>query len=342
MGGWEFDLIRGSLSWSEEIRHIFGLAQEQQGGEPPDFARIIHPEDRGRLDLAYRASIANRKSYEIDYRLCLPGNRVKHVRERCKTLYSADGEAWISMGTVLNLTEIKEAQRMLEHSQAELGSLLARRMEVLEDIRRLLSHEMHEDLGQLLVALRLKVSRLRRAWIELGPEADAISQDMLDMLGQAIRKIRELVASIRPAALKMGAIATLEWLAEDFSSVTRIPCHFHAPEAIPPLDDRQITTLFRLTQEALTNIALHAEASRVDITLEHDGEHGLLSVTDDGTGLPPEDDRKAGLGLIAMREQALLLGGELRCAPLPEAAGTVVSLRFPLKEHSLGKGSEHE
>ncbi|MFZ5580573.1 MAG: ATP-binding protein [Pseudomonadota bacterium] len=346
MGSWSFDLTSHALRWSEELQRIFEIPPSDDARtttEPPRLARLIHPEDRARLDQAYLSSITRRTPYEIDYRLYFPDGRIKHVREYCETFYHSDGKVWVSHGTVLDISAIKEAQHMLERSQTELRALAAQRMETLEDLRRLLAHEMHENLGQLLVALRLKVSRLRRDWIDSGgPETDAISQDMLDMLGQAIRKVRELTTLIRPATLEMGIVPALEWLADDFTRVTGIASLVRAPEDVPPLDDAQISTLFRLTQEALTNIALHADASRVEITLERDGDHYLLSVADNGKGLPPDDRRNTGVGLIAMREQLLLFGGSVLCEEASSGSGAVIRVRFPLDASRQGQGKDHD
>ncbi|MEW6693317.1 MAG: ATP-binding protein [Pseudomonadota bacterium] len=176
--------------------------------------------------------------------------------------------------------------------------------------------------------VRIEISRLRRDWMKHGKTTDTLGQDRLKRLGRALRESRELVTGIRPFILKMGPIPMLEWLAGDFTRVTGIPCQTHSPTDAPKLADTQIMALFRLSLEALTNVALHAGTSHVAMALENDGNSYLLSVTDAGRGIAKNDLCNPGLGLMSMREQARLLGGVLQVTARPEAGGSVVKLRF--------------
>lgn len=329
LGSWELDHVSGELRWSDEVYRIFEIDPARFGASYQAFIDTVHPDDREAVSRAFVDALQNRTSYDIDHRLLLPDGRIKHVRERCETLYAEDGRPLQSRGTVQDITEIKETQRQLERSQAELRKLAARRDAALENERRLVSYEMHEQLGQVLAALRMKLSSLRRSVPEAGPVAERLTSDMLAMTEDAIRKIRELVTSIRPTTLEMGIVPALEWLAMDFAKGMAITCRLRLEGDPPALDDGQTTAVFRLVQEALANVALHAEAANVEIRLWSEAEAYRLSVRDDGKGIRAEDLDTPGLGIVSMREQAAALGGSCRVGSA-DGGGTLVEIVFPV------------
>lgn len=331
MGSWELDLASGRLVWSDEIYRIFEIDKGGFAASYPAFLERVHPDDRAMVDRAYAESVRERRLYQVDHRLLLPDGRVKHVREQGETFYARDGKPLLSRGTVQDITEIKETQIMLERSRAELRLLAARRDAEQEDERRELAHAMHEELGQTLVALRMKAARLYQHCRECdNDEVDALGDDILAMSEAAIRSIRRLVADIRPTTLDMGIVPALEWLADDFTQGLGIPCRFQAEDRDCTLVDTTATALFRLAQEALTNVALHADAHQVDMILRRDGDALQLTITDDGRGIRWEDLRKPTLGILGMREQLAVLGGTLNVGP-GDKEGTVVRIRVPAR-----------
>ena len=145
--------------------------------------------------------------------------------------------------------------------------------------------------------------------------------------------MRRISAGLRPAILDiLGLQAAIKWQSEDFTKRTGIPCELRARLDDMQLDDGLATAVFRIFQEALTNITRHANASQVTVDLSLDGSMIVLEVADDGVGLPAGGSRGRSLGLLGMGERARRLGGDCVVTPR-EPTGTLVSLRVP---HALG------
>lgn len=198
--------------------------------------------------------------------------------------------------------------RLLQANE-KLRQLTAQREKEREQERKRVGHEIHEELGQYLTALRLQLSCLLA---EAGSGNSAIvdrGRRMADLLEQTIDLARNLVVSVRPTVLNGGIVAALEWLGSAFSQSAKIPCELVVPEQNPNLDEDSSMALFRIAEESLANIARHARAGKVRLSLSPHGDEWLLEVQDDGRGFDTAPDQTSGLGLYGMRERASALGG---------------------------------
>jgi signal transduction histidine kinase len=211
-----------------------------------------------------------------------------------------------------------------------------------EDERRRIAREMHDQLGEQLTTLNLRIAALKEASAgraELGEQVAA-----LEAVAQQIdRDVDHLVWELRPTALDdLGLRAALANYVQDWSKRVRIAAQLHTSGL---LDDRlpseAETTLYRIAQEALTNVARHSRATRVEVILERRADHVLLVVEDDGVGFEPADqaDESSGFGLRGMHERAALVGASLQ---IESAAGkgTTILLRMAApKVGSVGDGA---
>ncbi|RME61269.1 MAG: sensor histidine kinase [Caldilineae bacterium] len=158
---------------------------------------------------------------------------------------------------------------------------------------------------------------------------------MAQLLDAGIQRVRRLSVELRPGMLDdLGLVPALEWLAEEFTAHSGVPCHMTVSDILPDVDDPLRTTLYRVAQEALTNAARHAGASQVWLTL--DGEEGWvrLQVRDDGRGITPEEAASPhALGLLGMRERVRARGGVLEITGRP-GQGTWLTVRAPLRPTS--------
>ncbi|MGB9130797.1 MAG: PAS domain S-box protein [Thiobacillus sp.] len=228
-----------------------------------------------------------------------------------------------------NITALKEAERRLEESHVHLRGLAARSEMVREEERKRIARDMHDELGQYLTALRMGVSVLR---MQSGGNAPAIQEQarsLSALVDKTIQVTRDIAASLRPAPLDLGVVSALEWLTEEFSRHTHIPCKLDTAEDGIGLDDTHSTAIFRMVQESLTNVARHAEASRVDIRLKRHGDDYLLEVSDNGKGFDPSVPKEKSFGLVGMRERAIMLGAEVAISSAP-GHGTTVGVRIPV------------
>jgi len=231
---------------------------------------------------------------------------------------------------VLDLTERKDAEQRLHESYELLRELTSRRETAREEERKRIAREMHDELGQYLTALRMGASTLRIRFAQDNPVLDEQVRKILTLADQTMQVVRNVITSLRPAALDAGIAAALEWLAAEFSQGGQTTCCVSVPQEDLELAEDRAIALFRIVQEALTNITRHADAKQVFITLEQRGGDCLLEVRDDGRGFDPVAIRKKSFGLAGMKERVLMLAGEIDVASSP-GDGTSIKVRIPIR-----------
>ncbi|KQU67900.1 MULTISPECIES: histidine kinase [unclassified Rhizobacter] len=221
---------------------------------------------------------------------------------------------------------VAERTAELETSRQALRRLGEHNTHALEDERRRIARELHDEMGQQLAALRMEASVLRARARGERPPAQEHFQLLLDRIDHLAGGVRALVKQLRPPALDGGLAAALEWLAAEFTHATGAPCRLQLDAAADGLAPDAATQLFRLAQESLTNVRRHAQASEVSVSLQRDAQAWVLTITDDGAGFDPARER-SGHGLLGMEERARLLGGSFELDSRP-GAGTTVRVRF--------------
>jgi PAS domain S-box-containing protein len=233
----------------------------------------------------------------------------------------------LHLAVVRDMSERKRQETQLRALAAQLESSR-------EEERKHIAREVHDELGQVLTALRMDVSLLRLRFAALDPQLAEKVQDMKTLVDRGIQGVRNVAANLRPAALDMGLVAALEWLCDESSSRADIPCTLQLSHAEFDLDEARAVTVFRIVQESITNVARYAQASKIDIHLEQSGNALRVSVQDDGQGFDPAQAAgKKSFGLLGMRERALRLGGRLDIHSTPQQ-GTTVVLTIPLHSPS--------
>ncbi|CAH0287139.1 Signal transduction histidine-protein kinase/phosphatase DegS [Massilia sp. Bi118] len=234
-----------------------------------------------------------------------------------------------------DVSERKRVQEKLTRSHDQLRQLSAALQTIREEERTHIARELHDDLGQILASLRMDLTLLQ--------QADGTSEDSLRLMAgmeqnllTAIASLRRIATNLRPRALDEGGLYfALKGLRDDFVERYNIPTTLLADEAELRLDDSASTAIFRMVQEALTNIARHAEASAVTMNLFRSNSELLITIRDDGRGIRPEDMEKAeSLGLIGMRERVWAMNGEISITS-DEPPGTRIDIVVPVHGHTV-------
>ncbi|SDI56559.1 PAS domain S-box-containing protein [Paraburkholderia steynii] len=192
-----------------------------------------------------------------------------------------------------------------------------------EEERKRIAMEVHDELGQILTAMKIHLSLLRS---HLNSDSTAMhkAEETLGLVDKSMHITRSLVNHLRPVALNFGLVSALEWLVTDFNRHTKISCHFRAVGPEPNLTDASATAIFRIAQESLTNVARHADASEVEVILTSDQSHLELSVIDDGRGFNLTDAHaRDSYGLLGMTERARLIDAQLHIDSQPGGGSTV-------------------
>jgi len=237
-----------------------------------------------------------------------------------------EGQAERSLAVSIDVTDIKE----LKKAQHQLRRLSASIMTNQEQERSYLARELHDELGQVLTALRMDAVWFQDRMQDSNGDGAERALAMCNLIDKTIEEVRLMALRLRPGVLDhLGLVAALEWYTADFERRTEVSCVFEHRH-VPDTDEAVATAAYRITQEALTNVARHAAARHVTVNLQANEGRLLLTITDDGTGFDLEALEDAeGLGVAGMRERAALLGGELDMAATPEK-GTTVYFRVPL------------
>jgi PAS domain S-box-containing protein len=216
-------------------------------------------------------------------------------------------------------------------SREELATFAAESAGVREQEKSRIARELHDELAQMLTALKMDTIWMRDHLPRDGAAAQEKITQMLAMLDAAVASTRRIAADLRPLVLDdLGLVAAIEWAAQNFTQRTGVPCRLAVDETLE-LDEPYATGVFRIVQESLQNIAKHARASEAVVELRRQDEALVLRVQDDGIGFRLGDPRKPqSLGLVGLRERAHLLQGEIRIDSSP-GAGTRVDARIPIQ-----------
>ncbi len=239
-----------------------------------------------------------------------------------------------AMDRATRLAGLAIERRQLEDQLRELSAHVE---SIREDERATIAREIHDDLGQALTALKLDIAWLSRRLAGASSRDDVTMPEKLramsDMTDEVIERVRRISSELRPGVLDdLGLLAALEWQGQEFEQRTEVTCAIRSNVGDEQLGPALSTGIFRIFQEALTNVARHARAHHVDVTLERGAGELLLVVRDDGVGIAPEATRSLrSLGLLGMRERARRLGGAA-VVQAAQGGGTVVEVRVPLAQ----------
>jgi signal transduction histidine kinase len=256
----------------------------------------------------------------------------------------------MAVGTVLNMLLVllaghlvtrdvrrrRELTKQLETEVAErtreLDELSSHLQQITEAEKGALARELHDELGAVLVAVKMDLSQLRLHLPKDNPEIEKRWERIQSSLSEGIDLKRRVVEQLRPTLLdNMGLAAALKWQLQEACGRAGLACREHFTETEPPLRGDASIAIFRVVQESLTNILKHAHAQSVDLSLAFDEERLIVTVEDDGIGIPPARQNPAGLhGLKSMRHRVRSLGGQLVIGPGPNQRGTRVLIAIPL------------
>ena len=232
-----------------------------------------------------------------------------------------------------DVSERHLVQQKLARSHDQLRQLSSALQSIREEERTHIARELHDDLGQLLASLRMDLTLLTR--VDHLPDASVrLIAGMESNLLTAITSLRRIATNLRPRALDEGGLYfALQGLRDEFVERHGIACTLLADEAELRLDDAASTAVFRIVQEALTNIARHAQARSVLLNLSRTNGELLVTIQDDGRGIRAEDMEKAeSLGLVGMRERVWAMHGDITIAG-DEPPGTRIDIVLPLSGH---------
>lgn len=248
-----------------------------------------------------------------------------------RLLQLPDQSRLLVRGTIIDITERKQAEARLLFSREQLRALSERLRRAKEDEGIRIARELHDELGSALTSLKWSLLGLKKA---PGPRSSTLEKigEMVELVDATITAVRRISSELRPGVLDdLGLISAIEWHAQQFQGHSGIACECESLVDEVDLNREQATVVFRILQEAMTNVLRHAQATKVNIIIEEEDGELVLEVRDNGRGITElEKLGTVSLGLLGMRERASSIGGTIDITGCP-GRGTKLSVRLPIK-----------
>jgi two-component system sensor histidine kinase UhpB len=338
IGYWEHDLTADRITWSEETGRIFGLPSFDGGMSQAQLEDMTHPDDRQLQRQALREALEGGRLLDVEFRIVPSNSNMRFVHVRDEIVYDESGRPIRMFGTVQDITKRKQAEEELRRHATRLQEVSRQVLQAQEVERRAIARELHDEIGQVLTAVSTNLQT-----IQLSSDAATLAERLNESVGlvdEALRQIRDLSLDLRPSMLDdFGLVPALEWFVDRQAQRSG----FSAELAVEPAELRMPanleTTVFRVAQIALTNVARHAQATHLRVELRQDAAELELLIRDDGIGFDvaaalERASRGATFGLLSMQERVRLVGGTLEITSTP-GLGTEIRIRFPVGSKDL-------
>lgn len=312
---------------SPGVEELFGVSLVDIRRDAGVLRARYHPDDLSRLLALMAETERTLELFRIEIRIANRDNHYVWIEIRSMPKRLPDGATeW--HGIMLDISARKQAESELEASRVQLRREISQREALREEERKRLAREVHDELGQILTGLKLHVSTLNRiCTMEENPLCEHV-REISELADQAMGVARNIAVVLRPIEAEMGIVPALELQANRFSAVTGIHCKCDLPDEVLMLNERCTTALYRIVQELLTNVARHAQADEVMISIHKDAESYVARVRDNGTGFDSDAVRRDAFGLAGIRERVLTLGGTVDIDS-KSGKGTEVTVRIP-------------
>ena len=305
---------------------LLGLSREEMLGKDdfelflPHEAAFFREKDRAVLE---QGQVLDIPEEEIATRA---GELLLHTKKIA--IRDAQGVPRFLVGISRDITAFKKAQSELLASQLELRRLSGQLQQAQEEERLRLARELHDELGQVLTGLKIELAWLEERVHESHPGLLIQMQETRVLVDSAMTTVRRVATALRPQILdNLGLRAALDWLSQEICGRARLTAvlDYNLAEEV---EQELAITIFRICQEALTNVVRHAKARNVRICLQQKTQALLLEIIDDGEGFDPSRASKNSLGLVGIRERALLWGGRVEVES-PRLGGTRIAVELP-------------
>ena len=329
---WDLDIATGHVLWNNNFYTHLGYVQSESLYDMDFWLNALHPDDHAAVEASLRDALEQGvDQWAYEYRFRKQNGSYVSIYDRGYVVKNKQGKPQRMIGSMMDITRLKIVEEELALSYKEIRELSEHVLYVREENKKKIAREMHDELGQQITVMKIQV-----AWLasKLQPVDDDIKQrlnNLDEMLNDSIKSIRRISAELRPSLLDdLGLIAALEWHIKEVGLKLGIQVKFSADMHEPDLSENTKTSLFRIVQESLTNIARHANAGSVAVSLHEKDNALILTIVDDGIGMDLQELKNTKtMGIVGMRERALTMGGIFTVESSP-GNGTMITVTVPL------------
>ncbi|MFB3895166.1 MAG: PAS domain S-box protein [bacterium] len=332
LGIWDWDILKNELHWDDRMYALYGLKPSQLKGNYKTWLANVHPDDRKRCDKISRQALLGKQNYDIEFRVVWPDGSLHVLKAYAQIIRDNAGNALRMTGVNFDITDRKQAEETLRVSREKLRNLAIHLESIREEERTRIAREIHDELGQTLTALKMDTSWLTKRFTKEQTLLSQKTKDMDVIIDRTIKTVKRITSELRPGLLDdLGLPAALDWQANEFTRHSGIPSKVTIIPAGITLNRETTTGLFRIFQETLTNIARHAHATRVTVSLVKKRTRIVLTIKDNGKGITQKQINSIqSLGLIGIRERVGYLEGTVEFKGI-KGKGTTVIVQIPIK-----------
>jgi PAS domain S-box-containing protein len=341
IGVWNWVADTDTVTWSEELYRIAGLDPMLPAPTYAEHPNIYAQESWELLKEAVERAMKTGEPYQLELKLIRPDSTTRWVIAFGGATYDNHGRMEGLYGTVQDITDRKQVEEELKTSRLQLRALAGRLQQIREEEKIMISREIHDEMGGGLTGLKMDLSWLSQQLDKTAASKERIAlmnriHESKKLIDQMINIARRIALDLRPSVLDdLGLVAALEWQLSEFTRRTKIQHELATTVEYVNMEETTAVAVFRIFQEALTNVALHSEATKVAVAFK-EGERSLfgdenliLEIRDNGRGITDEEILNPGsLGLLGMKERVLAFGGELSIRGEP-GGGTTLILKMP-------------
>jgi len=330
---WDWNLVTDEISWGDSYYTSFGYPRKdtiQKIDETWD--QHIHPEDKDRvLKGIYDAIKKTSFFWSDEYRFLKADRTEVQLFDRGYMIYNEQGKPLRMVGAMMDITKLKNTEHELLKSQAALRQLTAHLQTIREEERTFIAREIHDELGQQLTCLKMDASWLSKKCDTNESDTKSRLHGMISMIDETVKTVRRIASELRPGILDdLGLIAAIEWQNKEFAKHAGIEAKFKSDIWDVAIDKKVATGVFRVYQEALTNVARHSQASALETSISVQNNLLTLQISDNGIGFDLETVKhKSTLGLLGMQERVLMFGGAIDFSSNTKN-GTTITVKAPL------------
>lgn len=328
----DWNLINNEMNLSQQANEIFGI-KEDHLVSATFIKEIVHPDDVKLIHENLALAAKDLGEFNLDHRIVGPDGSIRWVNTRGELYGDETGNPIRFFGTVLDITEQKNAELQIKTYNEQLRLLTAHLQGIREDERTRIGREIHDELGQQLTAIKMDVSWISKNTTDKKEAIGNKLKNIIELLDGSNQSVRKILNELRPATLdNYGLPEALEWHVKQFTASTHIPVEITISDPDLKLHEDIATNIFRIFQESLTNIMRYAKAKKVLISLNLIDKAIALTIEDDGVGFDTGafDNRKT-FGILGMRERVRALNGQFEIKSA-RGKGTKISISLPYRK----------
>ncbi|HET6995243.1 MAG TPA: PAS domain-containing protein, partial [Chitinophagaceae bacterium] len=334
MGSWSLDVKTNRVTWSEGLYNVFGVDKRTFGKTHDSFLQLIDDEDREFVLQTNKNTGQTGEPFTIEYHITTPNGEKRSIREHGYGEKDGNGNVVRLFGTAQDITEQKRAEETLQQSHEEIRRLTDHLQKIRDEERAHIAREIHDELGQQLTAIKMDIVWVDKKMADEAADIKRKLKNVIGLLDGSNESIRRILSELRPGILDENDwMESIEWLCRQLKETTGIPVKFSVsvPEKELKISNLVAKCMFRVCQEAFTNITRYSQAKNVSVSISIPDGNIILIIEDDGLGFNPAAVKsKKSFGILGMRERVLSLKGKFDLVSSP-GKGTKIIVSLPLE-----------